>query len=144
MSQNALIWIAVASAATLVGRQARAGEDDWFGRDKALHFGVSVGLGASGYAASSLLLDERWQRAAAGGALSLSVGAAKEIYDASGGGDASWKDFTWDVAGTLVGVGIAWLVDLALTKGDEQELDASGARWERSPAWASSTAKFAW
>src|SRR5688572_21890643 len=66
--------------------------DDWWGRDKALHFGVSAGVAASGYGLSSLVLDERWQRAAAGGSLALALGAGKELYDLGGGGDASWKD----------------------------------------------------
>jgi putative lipoprotein len=144
MSQRALLGVALASAAALVLGSARAEQDAWFGRDKALHFGVSVALGASGYAASSLVLDERWQRAAAGGALSVSIGAGKELYDATSSGDASWKDFAWDVAGTAVGVGIAWLIDLALAGSDERALDARRARWERAPAWDCSTAKFAW
>jgi putative lipoprotein len=92
---------------------ARASEEDpWWGRDKALHFGVSAGLGASGYAVSSLVLDSRLERAAAGAAFSLTLGAGKELYDLTGGGNASWKDLTWDVAGTSVGVGLALLVDL--------------------------------
>ena len=95
---------------------ARASDGDpWWGRDKALHFGVSAGLGASGYAVSSLVLESRLERAAAGAAFSLTLGAGKELYDLSSGGDASWKDFTWDVAGTSVGVGIALLVDLMIT-----------------------------
>src|SRR5688572_811461 len=89
--------------------------DRWWGRDKALHFGVSAGLGAAGYGASSLFLERRAERAAAGAVFSLTLGAGKELYDLSGDGDASWKDFTWDVAGTAVGVGIALLVDLALS-----------------------------
>ncbi len=88
--------------------------DPWWGRDKALHFTVSVGLGAGGYAGSALWLDERWQRALAGAGFSLTLGAGKELYDLMGHGDASWRDFTWDVVGTAVGVGLAWLVDLAL------------------------------
>jgi putative lipoprotein len=41
------------------------------------------------------------------------VGAGKEGWDAMGHGDPSWKDFTWDVAGALVGVGLSLLVDAA-------------------------------
>lgn len=88
--------------------------DDWLGPDKALHFSVSVGLSAGGYAVSSLAFDRRWQRSVAGAGFSLTLGAGKELYDLSGHGDPSWKDFTWDVAGTAVGVGLALLVDLAV------------------------------
>ena len=101
----------LAALTTAVSARA-ADEDPWWGRDKALHFGVSAGLGASGYALSSLAFESRLERAAGGAAFSLTLGAGKELYDLSGGGDASWKDFTWDVAGTSVGVGLALLVDL--------------------------------
>ncbi len=100
-------------AMTSLAARARAA-DDWYGPDKALHFGVSVGLSAGGYAASALVLDRRWQRSVAGAGFSLTLGAGKELYDLSGHGDPSWKDFTWDVAGTAVGVGLALLVDLAV------------------------------
>ncbi len=99
----------------LGARQARAeNPDPWWGKDKALHFSVSVGLSGVGYAGSSFWLAERWQRASAGAGFSLVLGAGKELYDLGGHGDPSWRDFTWDLAGTAVGVMLAWLVDLAL------------------------------
>jgi putative lipoprotein len=97
-----------------LGRRARAAEPDpWWGQDKALHFTVSIGLGSGGYAGSSLWLDRRWQRAVAGAGFSLTLGAGKELCDLAAHGDASWRDFTWDIAGTAVGVGLAYLLDLA-------------------------------
>jgi len=96
---------------------AAADPDPWLGPDKALHFGISAGLAGGGYAASALVLDHPWQRAIAGATFSLTLGAAKELYDLSGHGDPSWKDFTWDVAGTAVGIGIALIVDAALSSG---------------------------
>lgn len=107
--------VMVVLGSTLVATSAAASESDpWFGPDKALHFGVSVGLAAGGYGVSSLVLERPWQRALAGGSFSLALGAGKELYDLSGHGDPSWRDFTWDVAGTAVGLGIALLVDAAL------------------------------
>jgi len=100
-------------AASLDATSARA-DDEWFGVDKALHFGVSAALGGGGYAASAPLVREPWQRAAIGAGFSLTLGAGKELYDLSGHGDPSWKDFTWDVIGTAFGVGIALLVDAAI------------------------------
>jgi len=85
--------------------------DPWLGPDKALHFGVSLGLASGGYAASALVLEPRWARACAGGGLALLAGGAKELYDLNGGGNASWKDFTWDVLGAATGVGLAYVVD---------------------------------
>jgi putative lipoprotein len=102
-------------------------EDDWFGSDKALHFGVSVVLSGGGYAAASLVLDKPWQRAATGATFSLGLGAAKELYDLSGHGDASWKDFTWDVVGTAVGTGIALLIDAAVSRDSPIESSGSAA-----------------
>jgi putative lipoprotein len=106
----------LAGALCFAPRVASAGESDpWWGEDKALHFGVSVGLSAGGYAVSSLWLDERWQRATAGATFSLTLGIGKELWDLSGHGSASYKDFTWDVAGTLVGTGLALAIDLAVS-----------------------------
>lgn len=120
--RSAAVLVALGVGLTLT-RGVRAEPDPWFGRDKALHFGVSVVLGGGGYAASAPLFDERWQRALAGASFSLSLGAAKELHDLSGAGNASWKDFAWDVAGTGVGVGIALLIDLALSA-DARSRDA--------------------
>jgi putative lipoprotein len=118
MFRAGAIVAGLASAATvmLLTTKARAADPDpWFGPDKGLHFGVSVGLAAGGYGVSAIVLNERWQRALAGSAFSLTLGAGKELYDLTGHGDASWKDFTWDVVGTAVGVGIALLIDTAVT-----------------------------
>jgi putative lipoprotein len=116
------------AASVLCTAPARADDGDpWWGPDKALHFGVSAGLGAAGYAASSLLFERRLERAAGGAAFSLTLGASKELYDLSGAGDASWKDFTWDVAGTAVGVGLALLVDLAVAPEKSKTVARSSA-----------------
>jgi putative lipoprotein len=106
-------------------KSAAAAGDDWLGPDKFLHFGVAAAIAGGGYAVSSLAFDERWQRAVSGGAAALAAGAGKELYDLSGAGDPSWKDFAWDVAGAAVGVGIALAIDLAL---DEGETDRTSAR----------------
>lgn len=92
--------------------------DDWWGRDKALHLGVSAALGASGYAASSLALETHSTRAVAGTALALSAGIAKELYDLAGHGQPSYKDMVFNVAGTALGVCVAYLVDV--TTGSER------------------------
>jgi putative lipoprotein len=106
-------WIVSLSLLTFTIPARAADPDPWWGRDKALHFSISIGLGAGGYAGSALWLDQRWLRAVAGASFSLALGAGKELYDLTGHGDPSWKDFTWDVAGTAVGVGLAYLVDIA-------------------------------
>lgn len=72
----------------------------------------------TGYAASAPVFDGFTARAVSGASLALSAGVAKELYDATGAGTASWKDLAWDAAGTLVGVGLALAVDL-LIRGQE-------------------------
>ena len=114
------------SVLLLVLQPGRAfGADDGWAEDKALHFGVSAGLGAAGYALSSLIVEPRWQRAAAGAGLALAAGAGKELYDLGGAGDASWKDFTWDVAGAIAGVTSALVIDLALSPRHDRTETAS-------------------
>jgi putative lipoprotein len=96
---------------------ARARDDDpWLGHDKVLHFSVSIALGAGGYGASALWVEPRRQRALLGGAFALTVGGAKELYDLSGRGDPSWRDFSWDVLGSAVGVGVGYLIDLTVER----------------------------
>jgi putative lipoprotein len=99
------------------GRALADDSDPWLSRDKAFHFDVSAGIAAAGYGASAAwLVDARWKALAIGGGLALVAGAGKELVDATGvfGGDASWKDFTWDVAGAVAGLVLAWGVDLLL------------------------------
>jgi putative lipoprotein len=89
--------------------------DPWLGRDKALHFGVSAALAAGGYAAGAALFDGGYgPPIATGTAVALGAGIAKESLDLAGYGDPSWKDLTWDVVGTAVGVGLAVLVHAAM------------------------------
>jgi putative lipoprotein len=107
-------------ALLLVPRPAAASDPDpWFGPDKALHFGVSAGLAAGGYAALSPWLDTRGERALGGAAFSLTLGAGKELWDLAGHGDPSWRDFTWDVLGTAVGVALAVGVDALVSGGKD-------------------------
>jgi putative lipoprotein len=112
--------LALTLALLLVSRPAAAGDPDpWFGPDKALHFGVSAGLAAGGYAALSPWLESRGERALGGAAFSLTLGAGKELWDLAGHGDPSWRDFTWDVLGTAAGVALALSVDALVSRGKE-------------------------
>jgi putative lipoprotein len=112
----------VASVGALAGalagaRPARAADPDpWFGRDKALHFGASALLAAGGYGATALSTDDRRVRLAVGGGFALSLGIAKELWDLSGHGDASWRDLTWDAVGTATGLAVAAAVDWTIQR----------------------------
>lgn len=110
-------WIALATLLSVLAttRVARAADPDpWFGRDKALHFGVSAALASSTYAVMTTQYRARYPPLLIGGGLALAIGGAKEGLDSLGFGDPSWKDFTWDVIGTVVGLGLAWGLDLAI------------------------------
>lgn len=100
----AALWLACASSPS-------AAQDDWLGRDKALHFGVSAAIAGSGYGVSAIWLERPAWRALAGASTALAAGAAKEIWDAAGHGDPSGKDFTWDLVGALTGTGFALGID---------------------------------
>src|SRR5262249_17867894 len=70
----------------------------------------SAELAINGYTLGAAFWEDRGARLASGAVLALTAGIGKELYDLSGHGDASWKDFTWDVIGTATGLLISWLV----------------------------------
>jgi putative lipoprotein len=92
-------------------------EDDWIAPDKGLHFGLGAGLAAAGYGVASVWLEPRWARASVGFGSAFALGLAKEAWDASGRGDPSARDVTWDLLGALTGTGLAWGIDLAWQRG---------------------------
>ena len=102
-------------AALLLASAPAHAEDRWLGRDKGLHAAASAVIAAAGYAASAPWVERPAGRAGSGAALSRGAGAGQELlWDAAlERGDPSWKDFTWDVVGAAVGVGLALLVDQA-------------------------------
>ena len=115
--RRAATVVALASVALFSSAAHGADSDPWISRDKAFHFDVSAGIAAVGYGISAAwIVDARWKALAIGGGVALVAGAGKEVFDATGllGGDPSWKDFAWDVMGTVAGLAIAWSVDLLL------------------------------
>jgi len=53
-------------------------------------------------------------RAAAGEALGVGAGIAKELWDLDGHGDPSWRDLTWDLIGATTGVLVSVAFDWAV------------------------------
>jgi putative lipoprotein len=125
LHMSRLVWTAILGI-TFLPRPAWA--DDWWGRDKALHFTVSIGVSSLAYAAAAPLTERRDFRAGVGAATALSLGAMKEGYDALGHGDPSWRDFAWDVAGTAVGVMIAYAVDCIVSETPNRSARTASAR----------------
>jgi len=107
--------LGIALAIFLGAGQARAAEDSWTGTDKWYHLGFSTGIASGAYLGAHSLLDQPppcafW----IGWGTAVSAGATKEIFDAMGLGDPSWKDFTYDLLGALLGAGLTWAIDRAL------------------------------
>ena len=90
---------------------AQADPDPWFGSDKAVHFAVSGVLAIGAYHAAMTFSDSAKARIAYGASVALIAGVGKELWDASGNGNASFKDLAWDVLGAAVGVAICWAID---------------------------------
>ncbi|MBX3204820.1 MAG: hypothetical protein KF764_07115 [Labilithrix sp.] len=117
-------WAAAAVLVALVlasSTTAAADPDPWLAKDKALHFGVSAGIAGAAYAASASVFEARGHALLAAGGVTLAIGAGKEVLDLAGFGTPSWKDFAADVAGTIVGLAIAWSVDLLVRGVGEQQ-----------------------
>jgi putative lipoprotein len=114
-------WLVVLALLLGPAAGARADPDPWFGRDKALHFSFSAGIAGGGYGVAAQVTQDsndarRW-RLLTGAGLAIAAGGGKEILDRYDGGDASWRDFTWDLVGTATGLGIAWLIDRLTSPG---------------------------
>ena len=74
-------------------------KDRWFARDKAYHFVASAAIQSMGHAV--LRANGRSYRDAAwtAGAVTLTVGVGKELWDRHDGRYISWKDLAADAAG---------------------------------------------
>lgn len=116
----ALVGALTLGSMTRLARAADPDPDPWLGKDKALHFSVSAVIAAGSYAAGTAIFDARGHALVAAGGLTLAVGAGKELLDLAGYGDPSWRDFAADVAGTIVGLAVAWSLDLLVRGIDDR------------------------
>ncbi len=78
--------------------------DNWQGKDKAQHFAFSAAMAATGNAYADKQNIQHRDAAIFGILFSVSLGAAKELYDSRPAGTGwSWHDFAYDVAGSIAG-----------------------------------------
>jgi putative lipoprotein len=112
---NKLVLLMTGLAAPSVLAQS-AEVDPWFAPEKALHFTAGAVIGGGGYALASLPFESRPARLGIGFGLAVGAGAAKELFDSTGRGHPSWRDFTWTAIGGAVGVCLGYLVDRLLSQ----------------------------
>jgi putative lipoprotein len=120
---TALAFVLAAGILTAPISSAHAADPDpdpWIAKDKALHFGVSAVIASGTYAVSTAIFDARGHSLLAATGVTLAAGAGKELLDLAGYGTPSWKDFAADVAGMLVGLAVAWSLDLVIRGVDDQ------------------------
>lgn len=80
---------------------ASDGSDRWFAMDKAKHFFMAAFVQTVSFSALRAIGVGYRPSLAGATVTAAAVGIGKELYDLKTGGDASWKDLTWD------GIGIA-------------------------------------
>lgn len=117
--------IAVAVLTLMAPRVARADDDPWFGKDKALHFAAGTMFAAAGYNFGVSVFDSRPLGFVTGGALAAAAGIGKELVDLTGAGDPSWRDLAWTGIGCVCGLALAWGND-ALGRGVRLSARARG------------------
>lgn len=91
-------------------------EDPWLSPDKALHFSVSAGISAGGYAAASFFTDDVPTKLAVGATLAGIAGIGKEVLDVLSYGYSSYKDLAWDALGITTGLVLSWLVNQLIVR----------------------------
>jgi putative lipoprotein len=82
-----------------IDRQETRANDRWLGRDKAKHFVVSALIQSAAHAALRAGSTDYERASLAAGAVTLSVGVGKELWDRSQGRFFSAKDLSADVLG---------------------------------------------
>ncbi|MBE8598244.1 YfiM family lipoprotein [Xenorhabdus sp. BG5] len=82
----------------------RQANDNWTGKDKMQHFLFSAIVAAAGNVYGDRLHWRHRESAQFGVLLSVSIGAAKELYDSRPSGTGwSWHDIAYDIAGAIAG-----------------------------------------
>ena len=113
-SRATALALLTALALGTVPRPAVAREaDPWTGPDKSAHLAAGLLLSGASYALWAERRDGRGWGALLGVGVGLGAGAGKELADLAGLGHPSAKDFAWTALGTVLGVGLALLIDVA-------------------------------
>jgi uncharacterized protein YfiM (DUF2279 family) len=105
--------------AQLAALLLHASPDPWLGVDKVEHVAASAFIAGDVYWLATAADASPRNRVLWGVGAALTAGAGKElVWDlALRRGDPSWRDFTADVVGAAVGVGISYFIDHVVLKG---------------------------
>lgn len=104
------IWLI--TAVLLLSGCSHTAHDQWSGQDKAQHFIASALLTGVGSEIALHQGSSSARSANIGFLFSISLGAAKELWDSRVTGSGwSWKDLSWDIAGAATGYTICRLAD---------------------------------
>lgn len=93
----------LAFSLTLGGHQ---GGDHWLAPDKLKHFFVSAFLESASYSAFRAARVNHHDAIVSAAGLTVGVGLAKELHDTRTGEGFSFRDLTWDAAGTAAGAAL--------------------------------------
>ena len=85
--------------------------DRWFARDKAEHFVTSAVIQVAVFGALRMTGVRQSRALLAASVVTAGAGISKEVWDAQGHGDPSWRDLTWDGIGIVAGSGLAVWAD---------------------------------
>ena len=80
--------------------QVHRPKDPWFGGDKLQHFFTSAVVQSMSYGALRAAGVNHGPALAGATVTTLTVGVAKEVHDLQVKNEFSYRDLTWDVAGT--------------------------------------------
>jgi uncharacterized protein YfiM (DUF2279 family) len=84
---------------SLQGMPSPSAHDAWFSADKLQHFLSSAFVQSLTYGSLRGVGASHGAALAGASITTAAVGVGKEIYDSRTGGDPSFRDLTWDLAG---------------------------------------------
>ena len=85
--------------------------DRWLARDKGKHFMASMAIQVTSYGALRVVGARPNAALVGASVITASAGIGKEMHDARGHGNASWRDLVWDGMGLGAGAGLVVLAD---------------------------------
>ena len=102
--------LALLTALLLIISSRTQAQDDFFGADKGLHFGLSAAAAFTSYVVLDGLELNTGVHYSLSILLPLALGVGKELLDIANGGRASGADLAWDLMGVITGFAIGYVL----------------------------------